>query len=68
MRRLRREFNGHGLWLVILGLVIIGGVFVAILYGPSAATASILCLVAGAGLVLFLWLILTLIGKFVGED
>ena len=68
MRKLRREFNSHGLWLVLIGLVVIGGVLVTILYGPTAAVTSVLCLVAGAGLAVFVWLLLTLIGKVVGED
>ena len=68
MRKLRREFNSHGLWLVLIGLVIVGGALVTILYGPSAAVASVVCLVAGAGLTVFVWLILTVIGKLVGED
>jgi hypothetical protein len=68
MRKLRRDFNSHGLLLVVLALIIIGGAFVTIMYGPSGAVASLLCLVAGAGLTAFMWLILTLIGKLVGED
>ena len=68
MRKLRREFNNRGLLLVIIGLVVVGGIFVALLYGPSAATASILCLLAGAVLALFVWLILTLVQKVVGDD
>ena len=68
MRKIRREFNSHGLWLVLFGLVVVGGAIITIVYGPTAALVSVLCLVAGAGLVLFVWGILTLIGKWVGED
>jgi hypothetical protein len=68
MRKIRREFNSHGLWLVLFGLIVVGGGIITIIYGPTAALASVLCLVAGAVLVLFVWGILTLIGKLVGED
>jgi hypothetical protein len=68
MRKIRREFNRHGLLLVLFGLIVVGGGIITIIYGPTAALASVLCLVAGAVLVLFVWGILTLIGKLVGED
>jgi hypothetical protein len=68
MRKIRREFDSHGLWLVLFGLIVIGGGIITIVYGPTAALASVLCLVAGAALVVFVWGILTLIGKLVGED
>ena len=68
MRKIRREFNRHGLWLVLFGLIVVGGGVVTIVYGPAAALASVLCLMAGGVLVLFVWGILTLIGKLVGED
>jgi uncharacterized membrane protein YjjP (DUF1212 family) len=68
MRKLRREFNTHGLWLVLFGLIVVGGGIITLIYGPTAALASVVCLLAGGGLILVIWGILTLIGKLVGED
>jgi uncharacterized membrane protein YjjP (DUF1212 family) len=68
MRKIRREFNSHGLWLVLFGLIVVGGGVITLIYGPAAALASVLFLVGSGILVLLVWGILTLIGKWVGEE
>ena len=46
----------------------IGGALVWLLYGRAAALAAVSCLVAAAGIGLLLWLILSLLERWVGED
>jgi protein-S-isoprenylcysteine O-methyltransferase Ste14 len=68
VRQARRDTNRHMLWLVLFILVIIGGGLIAITYGASAALVGVGCLLAGAGLIGFLWFVFTLFGKWAGED
>ncbi|MCS7061133.1 MAG: hypothetical protein RMN25_08185 [Anaerolineae bacterium] len=68
LRRLRRESNRRLLALTLFVLVVVGGGLIAVLYGAPAAWIGVVCLLAGAGIILGLWFIFTLIGKWVGED
>jgi hypothetical protein len=67
-RKIRNEFNRRGLWLVIASLILIGLPLIYIAYGPTAAVTSALCLLGGVGLILLIWFILSLIGKFAGDE
>ncbi len=67
-RKLHRDMNRGLLGLVLFVLVVVGGIFVALLYGTEAAAYGLLCLVAGAGIIALLWLLFTLLQKWVGED
>jgi len=49
-------------------LVLGGGGLVWLLYGPQAALMSVLCLLAAGGVLGLLWLILTLLERWVKED
>jgi hypothetical protein len=49
-------------------VVIIGGGLVWALYGLSAAVTAVMCLLAAAGVLGLLWLILTLLESWVKED
>ena|GEM_PF-965450 len=68
LRRQRSEFNRRLLWLVLFVLVVIGGVLIAVLYGPQAGMLAVICLLAGAGVIGLVWLIFTLVGKAVNSD
>ena len=50
-------------WIVAAFLVVVGGVTIALVYGPPAAALGLVCLLAGAGLLGLLWLILLLIER-----
>jgi len=77
MKRHKSEFNpdrhrsqtqarlvlGGGL-ILVLG----GGGLVWLLYGPQASLVSVLCLLAFGGVLGLLWLLLTLLERWVKED
>ena len=49
-------------------LLVVGGGLVWLLYGRAAALTAVVCLLIPAGLLGLLWLILTLLELWVGED
>jgi membrane protein implicated in regulation of membrane protease activity len=49
-------------------LLVVGGGLVWLLYGRAAALTAVACLLIPAGLLGLLWLILTLLELWVGED
>ncbi|MBN1659364.1 MAG: hypothetical protein JXA93_13245 [Anaerolineae bacterium] len=49
-------------------LIVIGGALVWLLYGRAAALTAVICLLAMASIVVLLWLILSLLERWVGED
>ena len=67
-RKIRDEFNRRLLWLVLFVLVIVGGGLIWAIYGASAATLGITCLLVGAGVIGLLWLVFTVLGKWAGND
>ena len=77
MKRARRSFDSRRhrrqtqVRLIVGGLallVIVGGGLVWLLYGGTAALTAVLCLLAAAGVMGLLWLILTLLELWVKED
>ena len=49
---------------MVLAFLVIGGtITIALVYGPPAAVLGLVCLLAGAGLLILLWLILLLIER-----
>ncbi len=67
LRKQRNELTRRLLWLVLFVLVVVGGILIAILYGAQAGVLAVACLLAGAGVIGLLWLVFSLIGKWVGE-
>ena len=67
LRKQRNDLNRSLLGLVVFVLVVIGGVLIAVLYGFQAGVLAVLCLLVGAAVIGLVWLIFTLIGKWVGE-
>ena len=77
MKKRMRPFDPRRHWqqtqvrLLLGGLVtvaVIGGGLVWALYGLSAAVTAVMCLLAAAGVLGLLWLILTLLEAWVKED
>ena len=66
-RRIRRQGDRQMLLLVLGGLLFIGGGLIFLIYGKWALATGLLCLIPGAGLILFLWGLLTLIERWVGD-
>jgi hypothetical protein len=66
-RRIRRRTDRQMLWLVLGGLLMIGGGLIYLIYGKWALATGLLCLIPGAGLILFLWGLLSLIERWVGD-
>ena len=63
LRARRRREQRRLLWIVVAFLVIGGGVAIALVYGPRAVVLGVLALLAGAGMLGLLWLILLLIER-----
>jgi len=66
-RKIRRGTERQMLWLVLGGLLIFGGGLIYLIYGKWALATGLLCLIPGAGLILFLWGLLSLIERWVGD-
>ncbi|MEW5958579.1 MAG: hypothetical protein AB1801_12685 [Chloroflexota bacterium] len=67
-RRTRRNQERTLLVLVILVLVIVGAGLIGLIWGIRPALFGGICLLGGAGLISGLWLLLSLIQKWVDED
>jgi hypothetical protein len=52
----------------LLILLIVGGGLVWLIYGSAAALTAVLCLLAGAGVLALLWLILSLLERWIKDD
>ena len=63
LRQQRRREQRRLLWAVIAFLVVVGTVTIALFYGVPAAALGLVCLLAGAGLLALLWLIMLLIER-----
>jgi protein-S-isoprenylcysteine O-methyltransferase Ste14 len=63
-RRLHQETDQTLLWLVIFTLVVVGGGLIALIYGGSSLLTAVPCLLAGAGLILVPWWVLTLLERW----
>jgi len=66
-RRIKRRTDRQMLWLVLGGLLMIGGGLIYLIYGKWALATGLLCLIPGAGLILVLWGLLSLIERWVGD-
>ncbi len=67
-RRYRRETDRKLLIAVLALLVVGGGALIGLIYGGWAAATALICLLAGAGLILFLWLLLSLLERWVKDS
>ncbi|MCL4506505.1 MAG: hypothetical protein M1434_04705 [Chloroflexi bacterium] len=67
-RKLRRDSERRLFLLTLFVLVVVGAGLIALSYGMGPAVVALTCLLFGAGLIGILWLIFTLIGRWVGEE
>jgi hypothetical protein len=63
-RAMRRKTDRNLVLAVVVFLVGVGGALIAFIYGGVAAALGIVCLLAGAGILGLLWLILTLMERW----
>jgi hypothetical protein len=66
-RQTRRRTERNLLFLVIFVLVVVGTGLIGLIWGLNAMVLSSICLVSGAALIVGLWLLLSLIQKWVDE-
>ncbi|MGD8966332.1 MAG: hypothetical protein PVI07_02380 [Anaerolineae bacterium] len=59
----RRKEQRRLLWAVLILLVVGGGMAIALAYGSRAVVLGAICLLAGAGILGLLWLILLIIER-----
>jgi uncharacterized membrane protein len=61
----RRREQRRLFWVIAGFLVVVGGLAIALAYGPRAIALGAVCLVAGVGVLGLLWAVLTLIEGWV---
>jgi hypothetical protein len=67
-RSQRRTLDRNLARAVVIFLVGVGGLLIALIYGAGPALLGISCLLGGAALFGLVWLILTLMQRWAGED
>ncbi|MFQ6102539.1 MAG: hypothetical protein ACE5OS_15115 [Anaerolineae bacterium] len=63
LRAQRKREQRRLFWIVVAFLVVVGSITIALVYGLPAAALGLVCLLAGAGILGLLWLILFLIER-----
>ena len=66
-RRYRRETDRKLLVAVVLFLLVVGSGLIAIIYRPSAGILSFFCLLSGVSIIALLWILLSLIERWVSD-
>ena len=68
LRASRRREDRRLVFVIMAFLVVVGGLAIAVVYGWTTAGTGVICLVAGAGAFGLLWLILSLIERWLGRE
>lgn len=63
LRAQRKREQRRLFWIVATFLVVVGSIAIALVYGLPAVVLGLVCLLAGAGVLGLLWLILLLIER-----
>ncbi|OGR28395.1 MAG: hypothetical protein A2139_01285 [Desulfobacca sp. RBG_16_60_12] len=66
-RRYRRETDRKLAIAVVLFLLLVGSGLIALIYRPAAGVLAFVCLLAGASIIGLLWILLSLIERWLGE-
>ena len=66
-RRYRRETDRKLAIAVVLFLLVVGTGLIAIIYRPSAGALALICLLGGVGIIALLWILLSLIERWVRD-
>ncbi len=67
-RALRRRLERNLLFWVIALLLVVGGGLIGLIYGGGALILGLSCLAVGAGVILLLWGVLTLMERWANRD
>ena len=67
VRAQRRSEQRRLFWVVAVFLVVVGSITIGFVYGLPAAVLGLGCLLTGAGVLGLLWLILTLMERWVNK-
>ena len=67
IRKARRQQEKRLLWLVLFVLVVVGTTLIGLIWGLNSAFLSGICLLGGGGLIAALWLLLSLLEKWVDD-
>jgi hypothetical protein len=68
LRAFRRREDRRLAFVIIAFLVVVGGLTIGVVYGWATAATGVICLAVGAGIFGFLWLILSLIERWLGHE
>lgn len=68
LRRHQRTTERHLVIAVIAVLVLVGSGLIALIFGPGAGVTGLTCLLFGAGVIVSLYLLLTLIERWLGNN
>jgi len=63
-RRFRQESDRKYLIMVIFTLVVVGGLLIALIFGPETLLTALPCLLGGAALILLPWLLLSALQRW----
>jgi hypothetical protein len=68
LRRQRAQLYRQLTILTVLVLVVVGGGLITLFYGAPAGLLGVLCLLTGAAVIGLIWLVFTLIGRWVNPN
>jgi hypothetical protein len=68
LRALRRREDRRLVFVIMAFLVVVGGLAIGVVYGWGTAGTGVICLVVGAAVFGSLWLILSLIERWLGHE
>jgi hypothetical protein len=68
LRAFRRREDRRLVFVIMAFLVVVGGTAIGVVYGWGTAATGAICLVVGAGIIGLLWLILSLVERWVGRE
>ena len=68
LRKQQRQAEQHLAWWVAFFLVVVGGATIWLVYGLGAALLGMVCLIGGALLFGLLWLIVSWIERWAGQE
>ena len=68
LRAFRRREDRRLVFVIMAFLVVVGGLAIGVVYGWTTAGTGVICLVVGAGAFGLLWLILSLIERWLGHE
>ena len=68
LRAFRRREDRRLVFVIMAFLVVVGGLTMGVVYGWTTAATGVICLVTGAGILGSLWLILSLVERWLGHE